>query len=210
MPRLVGGPGPAHGWPKREDWVAHSDRAVREDLSSEAAPMDKAPEDSSAREALQVGAGLAQADPPQPHIADGKVLPHEVVQRNTAADDVPTGVSRLEADIIVSCHRSDGLRLDQCDFAPGSRAGRIGPAGNEVSVSLEPFPRNRTDGLQRTHRRLGLRGDVDGCYLAAPFAGAGHEQQNGLRDIIVRYAASGTIASASISTSMFGSISRLT
>ena len=209
MSRL-GGTRPAHGWPKREDWIADPDRAVREDLSPEAAPVDEAREDSSAREAFQVGARLAQADPPQPHIADGKVLPHEMVQRNTAADDVPTGVSRLNTDIIVSCHRGDGLRLDQCDFAPGSRAVGIGPAGNEVSVSLEPFPCNRTDGIQGTHRRLGFRGDVDGGDLAAPFAGAGHEQQNGLRDIIVRYAASGTIASASISTSMFGSISRLT
>ncbi len=160
------------------------------------------------REALQVGAGFAEANSEEAHPSNLELLSDEVVQRRIAGDDIPSGGARGNRDFVVAGHRIDGLGFDERNLPSGARPVRIRPAGLEVAIPLEPLPGDRADPIHGTHRSFRPVRDVNGSDLARPSRCARHDGAKEPSDIIVLY--SWTIASASISTTMSGSIRRAT
>ncbi len=65
---------------------------------------------------LQVIARLAQADAANAHIADGKLPPYQVIQRDVASHDVAASITGSKLDLIVAPQRLNRLRLNQREF----------------------------------------------------------------------------------------------
>src|SRR5207247_3051808 len=189
----------------RHDRIADADGTLRQDRRAQAAPMHEAREDPFLRQALQVRAGLAEANAEEPDLADLEFLADQMVERRPAGNDVPPRRAVRNRDFVVPFYGLDRFRLDQGDLASGTRPIRVRASGVEVPVSLQAFLRDRADAFDGAHRSLGPIRDVDRGDGSGPRRNVGHKVVKVAFDMIVFYAVSATIASASISTSSCGS-----
>src|SRR5438046_9664676 len=167
--------------------------------------MHEAREDPFLRQALQVRAGLAEANAEEPDLADLEFLADQMVERRPAGNDVPPRRAVRNRDFVVPFHRLDRFGFDQGDLASGTRPIRVSASGVEVPVSLQAFPRDRADAFDGAHRSLGTIRDMDRGDGSGPRRNVGHKVVKAAFDIIVFYAVSATIALDSLSTSSFGS-----
>src|SRR5690349_10007896 len=95
--------------------------------------MREAFDDSRLGHPLQLGARLAQLDAEAFDVADAEALPDELVDVDTARDDVAAGFPRLNRDPVLTLHRLHRFGGDE-------RQGRAGRrfAVEEVPVAFEP------------------------------------------------------------------------
>src|SRR6266545_1479653 len=180
---------------QRLDRVPHADLPLRQDLGTQPASVHEAAEDAAPRQALEMGAGFAEAHAAQADVAHPELPPDEVVQGDPSCYDVSPRVTRGDLHLVVAGHGFDRLELDERDLAARARPVRVRARGAEVAVSLEAPPRDRADRPDGAHRAFRVRGDVDRDDLAGR---AAHGP------------ASGITASTSISTNSSGATSRPT
>ena len=116
----------------RHDLVADADRAVGQDVRAQPAAMDEVAEDPRVGEALELGAGLAQAAADALGLSDAEAAADERVEVDAAGDDVAAGLGGRQAELV------DDLGLDQRQVvAVGVRVGE-GAGGLVVAVADEP------------------------------------------------------------------------
>src|SRR5438445_120240 len=132
------------------------------------------------RQALQMGARLAQSDAAEPDATHEELLADEMVQWHSSRDDVPTRVARGDREFVIARHRRDCLGFDQRDFPGGSGPVRVRAGCSEVTVAFEASPCDRPDGPDGPHRVLRLRSDMDRDDFAVPRGGAGHAAVKGV------------------------------
>lgn len=141
------------------------DLAVVEDVRAQTAAMRER-RDGDARQALEVGAGLAQTVAVAFDIADPEALPDEIVQADAAGDDVAAGLPAGQAD------RGDDLRLDQGEILPApDRVVRPGADAGEVAVAFQADACDRARTLHPERLGFGMRSNEN---LLNPAVGHRH------------------------------------
>ena len=73
-------------------------------------------------------------------------FPNQMIQRNSASDDIASRQSGRQLDIVLARQRCNGFTLDQCNFTSRAGMGRISAGPVEVSVAFESSSRNSSDG----------------------------------------------------------------
>src|SRR5918992_5742002 len=94
-------------------------------------------------------ARLAQPRASQGGLADGEFALDEMVQRDTACDDIAARKTRRHVDIVIPFERFNGFELDQCDMPTRTWIIRISSHLVEIAV---PFESAAGDGARFTHR----------------------------------------------------------
>src|SRR5260370_2908975 len=95
------------------DHVADANRTRRKNLGPQSSAVQQALDHGFPRHFLQVIAGLAQADAANAHIADGKLLAHQLIQWYVASHDVAARFSYSEHNAVVPPQRLNRLHLHQ-------------------------------------------------------------------------------------------------
>src|SRR2546428_7559986 len=152
--------------PSGLDRVSRPDDPFGKDMRPEPRAMDQAGPHPLLRELLEMPARLAQAHPPQADAPDGKLPPHEVVERDPARDDVPPAVAGVDGDSVITLDGLNGFDADQRDLAAGPGGRREGAQLGEVPVPVQPLARDGADLFDGDHASRRRRGDVDGEHGA--------------------------------------------
>ena len=87
-------------------------------------------------QALQVIARLAQTNAVGLHIANLEILPHQMIERDAARDQVAPRFARRKIDVVVALERFDRFGFDQRQFEVGFRLGESSLA-QSVAVSFQ-------------------------------------------------------------------------
>ena len=87
-------------------------------------------------------AWLAKLHAAQTNFADGELPADQVIERDTAGDDVAARVGGLQFDFVVALDSFDGFGFDERDVVAGA-------GFPEIPVAFETAPGNGADGLNR-------------------------------------------------------------
>lgn len=109
-------------------------------------------------------ARLAQSCAQQQYLADPEFLPHKVVERYAARDEVAPSVTGSQLDRVVAREPFKGLAFDERHFAIGNILWRKRSRLRKVTIALESVAGHCPDSRNGVGSPLGLRRDVDGFY----------------------------------------------
>src|SRR5437870_4262060 len=95
------------------DHVRRAEHAPAHDLSPQAAAVGQALVHALAREPFEMGARLAQAQPPQDDAADRELAADEVIERYAARDEVAASLARLQRNVAFLRQGGERFALDE-------------------------------------------------------------------------------------------------
>ena len=113
------------------DGVPDPDAAAAQYLGAESGAVHRFPQHPGPGQALEVVAGLAQLDPFALDLADPKALAHQVVQPDSAGEDIAARFRRGQLDPLLGLQRLQRLGLDQREVVAGLLAGRSLPSATK-------------------------------------------------------------------------------
>src|SRR5258708_4747408 len=116
---------------------------------------------------FQVAARLTQANAANLYRADAEFPPDQMIEWNSAGDQIAPGFARSHHEFVLAQDSFDGFGLDQGEFELGLRL--VERAGlQSVAIAFQANSGNRSHVIDCLHCSLGGYRNVDGIYLTPP------------------------------------------
>ena len=143
------------------DFVTGVNCAFGQDLGAQASAMAQALDKLLAGQALEMFAGLAEANTTDADVADCELAADQMIEGDAAGDDVAAGVAGSEVDAVVAVEGFEGFSLDESEFEVGLGLEECALLEG-IAVAIESDAGNRLDGADGVGGTGGFGSDVNG------------------------------------------------